>query len=153
MNELAERLPFLPAMSPRAVAAVRELESRQMHGEQVPITTAHLMHGGMYARTICIPADATLTGALLKVATVLVVHGACTVFIGDDEIHLSGFNVLAGSAGRKSAFHAHTDTHMTMVFPSTAQSVAEAEDQFTDEAALLMSRRDGSRDTITITGE
>jgi hypothetical protein len=151
MNELAGLHIHLPAMSPQAVAAVREMESRQMLGEQVPIRTDHLIHGHMYARTICLPAGAALTGALLKVATVLIVHGRCTVFTGDDEVHLSGFNVLPGSAGRKTAFIAHTDTHMTMVFPSDAKSVTEAEDQFTDEADLLFSRH--GENFITITGE
>lgn len=153
MNELADVRPFLPAMTEQAVAAVREMESRLKQREQVPIRTDHLIHGGMYARTICLPAGAALTGALLKVATVLIVHGHCTVFAGEDEIHLSGFNVLPGSAGRKTAFLAHSDTHMTMVFPSDAKSVADAEDQFTDEPSLLMSRHDGAGDTVTITGE
>jgi hypothetical protein len=153
MSDLAELRPFLPAMTDQAVAAVREMEARQMRMEQVPIRTDHLIHGGMYARTICLPAGAALTGALLKVATVLIVHGDCTVFTGDGELYLRGFNVLPGSAGRKTAFIAHSDTHMTMVFPSDAKSVAQAEDQFTDEPHLLMSRRDSSGDTVTITGE
>lgn len=153
MNEIAEFRPALPAMTQQAVTAVREMEARQMLGEQVPIKTDHLIHGGMYARTICLPAGAALTGALLKIATVLIVHGRCVVFTGDDELHLSGFNVIPGSAARKTAFVALSDTHMTMIFPSRAESVADAEDQFTDEPGLLMSRRCGDSDTTVITGE
>lgn len=153
MSALAELHPALPAMTEQAVGKVRLLEAHMLAREQVPIRTAHLIHGGMYARTICIPAGAALTGALLKVATVLVVHGHVTVFTGTDEINLIGYHVLPGSAGRKTAFIAHADTHLTMIFPSGARNVAQAEAEFTDEAELLMSRRDGSGDTITITGE
>ena len=35
---------------------------------QVPIETRHVLHAGMYARTICIPAGVLITGALVKVA-------------------------------------------------------------------------------------
>jgi hypothetical protein len=143
----------LPAMSERAIDAVRELETRIMGSEPVQLGTDHLIHGGMYARTICLPAGFVLTGALLKVATVLIVNGDCVAFTGDNEIRLCGFNVIPGSAGRKTAFIANTDTHMTMVFPSDAKSVADAEEQFTNEPHLLMSRRDNSGDTVTITGE
>lgn len=153
MNSLSELSPRLMAMSAQSVEAVRKLEKKLGSSDQIPIRTSHLLHGQMYARTICLPAGAALTGALLKLATILIVHGDCVVFTGDDEIHLSGFNVLPGSAGRKTAFISHTDTHMTMVFPSIAKTVEEAENQFTDEAHLLISRRDGSSDTITITGE
>lgn len=153
MNSLSELSPRLMAMSDQSVEAVRKLEKKLGSNQQIPIRTSHLLHGQMYARTVCLPAGAALTGALLKLATILIVHGDCVVFTGDGEIHLSGFNVIPGSAGRKTAFIAYTDTHMTMVFPSIAKTVEEAENQFTEEAHLLISRRDGSSDTITITGE
>lgn len=153
MNELAGLHIHLPAMSPQAVSAVRELESRQMSGAQVPIRTDHLIHGGMYHRTIMLSAGVVLTGALLKISTVLTIYGRVTVFTGDDEITLSGFHVVPGSAGRKTAFIAHADTWMTMSFPTSATTVEQAESEFTDEAHLLISRRDGAGDTTTITGE
>lgn len=152
MNQITSPIQSLPAMSPEAVTAVRGLEALSMSiGGQVPICTDHLIHGGMYTRTICIPAGVVLTGALLKVPTVLVLHGDVTAFTGTDEVRLTGFHVLPGSAGRKSAFIAHADTHMTMVFPSGAQTVEAAEEEFTDEAHLLISRTGENR--ITITGE
>lgn len=153
MTQITELHHALPAMPDHAIAAVRELEEHQRHMQKVPIQTHHLIHGGMYARTICIPAGACLTGALLKVPTVLILHGHVTVFTGADEVTLAGYHVLPGSAGRKSAFIAHADTWMTMLFPTLATSVEQAEIEFTDEADLLMSRHDGSGDITIITGE
>jgi hypothetical protein len=57
--------------------------------------------------------------------------------------------VLPGSAGRKQLFRTHAETHMTMVLPSSAVSVDEAEHEFTDEPELLM----WTPGHVTITGE
>ena len=82
----------------------------------------------------------------------LVVDGDCAVFIGEETIELRGYSVLPGSAGRKQAFLAHTDVSMTMLFPTQAKTVAQAEQEFTDEYELLMSN---FQDCVTtrITGE
>lgn len=116
---------------------------------QAEIVIDHLIHGGMYARTAHVPADTIVSGALLRRATVLVLQGDVSVFTGVDSVRLTGFHVLPGNAGRKQLFRTHTETHMTMVLPSTAQSVDEAEHDFTDEPELLMK----SAGRITITGE
>ena len=152
MNELAQQHPYLPAMSSQGVAAVRHLEAVLMQREQIELSTHHVIHGGAYHRTICIPAGAVLTGVLIKVPTTLVFHGDATVFTGAEEVRLAGHHVLPASAGRKQAFIAHADTWLTMSFPTSAQTVAEAEEQFTDEAALLLSR-DSASDVVVITGE
>lgn len=152
MNELAQQHPHLPAMSIQGVAAVRRLETVLKQQEQIRLSTHHVIHGGMYHRTICIPAGAVLTGVLIKVPTTLVFHGDATVFTGSDEVRLAGHHVLPASAGRKQAFIAHADTWLTMSFPTSAQTVEGAEAQFTDEADLLLSR-DSASDVIVITGE
>ncbi|AZY53032.1 hypothetical protein [Bordetella avium] len=142
----------LPAMSVEAIERVRRLEGALAKLPQVEIPTAHLFHAGVYARTIRIPAGVVLTGALIKVSTVLIFSGHATVFIGGKAVELYGYHVIPGSAGRKQAFVAHADTDLTMLFPSEARSVAEAEAQFTDEADLLLSHQQGAG-TITFTGE
>jgi len=151
MNALTRPVKSLPAMSEADVGRVRALESRLMGYEQVPIRTDHLIHGGMYARTILVPAGVVLTGALLKVATVLILSGDVTVFTGQEEFRLVGFNVIPGSVGRKSAFMANESTYMTMLFPTQARDVESVEAEFTDEPELLFSRRGENR--VTITGE
>lgn len=150
---LATSAPHLAPMSPEAVDKVRRLEASLMDMPQVAACTEHLFHGGMYARTIHIPAGAVLTGALIKLATVLIVSGECTVFTGGDTLELRGYHVIPGSAGRKQVFLAHADTCLTMLFPSNATTVAEAEAEFTDEGHLLLSRQRADLDSIIITGE
>jgi hypothetical protein len=129
-------------MNDDSVNKVRSLESLSLKSlPQVEINTSHIIHGGMYARTIMIPAGVMLTGALIKIATLLIVQGNVLVYIGDETIELSGYNVLPASANRKQAFLAKTDTYITMIFPSNAKDVETAEMEFTDEADILISRK------------
>jgi hypothetical protein len=149
---LTVQSPRLPAMSDPAIAVARALEERVRGMEQVPISTHHQIHGLMYTRTICLPKGAVLVGVLIKVPTTLIVSGDASVFIGDDEIRVTGFAVIPGSAGRKQAFIAHQDTYLSMSFQTTATTVEEAESQFTDEADSLFSRQ-STTDVTIITGE
>lgn len=144
-------VPALPAMAPDAVDKVREMETRVLEAPQVDIETWHVLHAGMYARTILIPAGVVLTGALITLATLLVFNGHASVFIGDGEVELQGHHVIPASAGRKQAFIAHADTWLTMLFPTSATTVEQAEAEFTDEADRLMSRRGVNH--VSITGE
>ena len=140
-------------MSAEAIDKVRQLEAFTREFPQVEIATEHVLHGGMYARTICIPAGVVLTGVFIRVPTLLVFDGNATVNAGKDAVTLVGYHVLAASAHRRQAFLAHADTRLTMVFASQAKTVAEAEDEFTDEAHLLFSRKPGAINRINITGE
>lgn len=152
-SSLAVQQQRLPAMTPEAINKVRSLEALSLAlCEQVEFPTEHLIHGDMYARTLHMKAKQVLTGALLKLPTVLVVSGDCAVFIGEETIELRGYSVLAGSAGRMQAFLAHTDLSMTMLFPTKAKTVAEAELELTDDNGLLMTNRHADGQT-TITGE
>lgn len=140
-------------MTAQAIDKVRELEAITRELPQVEIATDHVLHGGMYARTICIPAGVLLTGVFIRVPTVLVFEGNATVNAGDEPVTLVGYHVLAASAHRRQAFVAHADTRLTMVFATQAKTVAEAEAEFTDEAHLLFSRKPGAVNRINITGE
>lgn len=124
-----------------AIQAVRALESALLASPQVHMPIEHSLHAGLYARTARIPAGVVVTGAEIKLATVLVLSGDATVYTGDGEIRLTGYHVIEASAGRKSAFLAHADTALTMLFASQARSVDEAEREFTDECDALASRR------------
>ncbi|AQW31431.1 hypothetical protein JK151_08910 [Ralstonia syzygii subsp. celebesensis] len=135
------------------VDQVRRLERALRAGPQVELRTDHVLHAGMYSRTVRIPAGVVLTGALIKVATVLIVSGDATVFIGDDSVRLQGYHVLPASAGRKQAFIAHAETALTMSFPTRARTVEEAEAEFTDETDLLLSRQYPEQQTLVITGD
>lgn len=110
---------------------------------QVEIATEHVFHAGMYARTIRVPAGTVLTGAFMKIPTLLIVHGDAEVLNFDGWLDVRGYAVLAGGAGRKQVFFARTAVEMTMVFATQATTVDEAEREFTDEFERLMSRNAG----------
>lgn len=154
MDDLAVVRPRITAMSLAAIDTVRRLEGLASERPQVQITTEHVIHGGMYSRTVRIPAGVMITGALVKLATLLIVQGDALAYIGDDEpMRLQGYTVLPASANRKQAFVALTDTHLTMIFPTYAKTVEEAESLFTDEIDILLSRRDVGSNHTVVTGE
>lgn len=141
MNHALNANPILPAMTAKDVERVKALEYWSLEQRQVAIETTHSLHAGLYARTIMIPKGTMLTGALMKIPTLLVLSGDAEVIVGDHAHRFTGYHVLSGEAGRKQAFITHADTWLTMAFASNAQTVEEAEREFTDEYEQLMSRR------------
>lgn len=144
----------LPAMTGSAIGKVRKLEAANLARPQVKLPIQHTLHGGMYVRTVFIPAGVLLTGALVKLPTVVMVAGDATVYIGDKvPLQTHGLlNILPASAGRKQAFLARSDIFVSMMFPTQATTVEEAEREFTDEHERLASRRD-EMNVVNITGE
>jgi hypothetical protein len=151
MSELAVIEKNIPAMSPVAIDKVRQLENITLKAPQVNISTQHLFHAGIYARTIMIPKGVMLTGALIKIATTLIIFGDVVAYIGNETVKLHGYNVLPASANRKQAFVALSDVYMTMFFRSDTKNVKSAEDEFTDEADMLFSRHNSARNHVRIT--
>lgn len=152
MRELA---PFqIPEMTPAAIMRVRNLEEvllvRNPDGN-LPIQ--HVLHAGLYARTVCVPAGLVITGALVKIPTLLIVQGDCFVTLGAEVRRIAGYQVIPAAAGRKQAFRTVADTHITMVFPTDARTVEEAERQFSDEYERLASRKDNAVNETICTGE
>lgn len=136
------------------VSRVEQLEAQLRELPQVEIRTQHVIHAGMYARTIKIPAGVALVGARIKRATMLLVSGDVVVS-GDNQpaFRVTGHAILPASAGRKNAWYAHDDTELTMLFPTSARTVEDAEREFTDDVELLMSRRDPALNETLITQE
>lgn len=149
MNELIAPPLELVAPDEWTIAAMRALDGLMAAQPQVEARVDHLLHAGMYARTCFLPADVLASGTVLRRATVLVIHGDVTIFTGADSARLTGFHVLPGLRGRKALFKTHAETQMTMVLPSAAQSVDEAELDITDEPHLL-AKLPGN---VTITGQ
>lgn len=137
---------------PELVKRIGQFEAALVGNEPVEVPTEHLFHAGMYARSIAMPAGHVLTGALMKRATIVIVTGQASVLAGEEWIELEGYNLMPASAGRKQVFVSRSDVTITMLFPTQAKTVAEAEAEFTDEAAGLLSRRQDAN-TVVITGE
>ena len=153
MSSLTVTKNRLLPVKENAVSKVRDLEAQVLKLPQIQIATEHTLHAGMYARTIMLPAGAVLTSALIKIATILIASGHFYGYVGEKPLEMKGYHVLAASAYRIGAWVAIEDTYFTMVFKTDAITIAEAEEQFTDDAHKLMSRGSNAVNTITITGE
>ena len=143
MNAIVPLLQVVPAMDARAIDRVRALEAAATALPQVEIRTFHAFHAGLYARTIFVPAGVAITGALIKIPTLVTVSGHALLYVGEGEKprEITVYNVMSAEAGRKQVFVAVGDIAITMSFATSATTVEQAEAEFTDEAHLLLSRR------------
>jgi len=132
---------------------VRVMEQHLLALPQVDLGTSHVVHGGMCARTILIPAGAMLTGALTNADNICIVSGDITVTTDDGPRRLTGFHVLPARAGFKRAGVAHTDTHWTTIWPTALTDIEAIEDEMTSESHLLQTRRAALGHTTTLTLE
>jgi len=82
----------------------------------------------------------------------LIVHGGAYVHAGNRWYQITGYQSMPAAAGRKQVYVTFEPTEITMVFPSDAQTVEEAEAEFTDEADALLSRRQDNNDIVIVTG-
>jgi hypothetical protein len=153
MNNIQVHSEAIPTMSPGAIDQVRSLEALAGTVPQADLETRHVIHGGMYSRTITLPSGHVLVGTLTKVPTLLIVHGCGKVYLGDGSAEFSGYGVIPASSGRKQVFLAYSDIDITMIFPTSADNVEDAEAEFTDEADLLVSRKSNGTNVVNITGE
>ena len=142
----------IPATSEETIDKIRLIEDEIRNHEQIEFRTEHVFHAGMYARTVRIPAGNLFTSVLIKCPTLIILNGVCDVLSGDSGVLIEGYNVIPAGAGRKTVYFTRTDIELTMIFPSSAKTVEEAESQFTDEVESLLSRTNND-DIVTITGE
>lgn len=140
-------------MNESAIEKVRLVQNAMLKLPQVDLPVHHILHGGMYSRSLVIPAGVAIAGAFIQVPTTLVVSGNVTVYANDQAYEIDGYQVLVASASRKQVFVAHADTNMTMTFATDAKTVEDAENEFTSEPELLASRRHEDLNTTIITGE
>lgn len=140
-NNALQALMPIPAMSDTAIDKVRQVETMAAQLPQIELEMQHVLHAGMYARTVRIPPGVMITGVLIKIPTLLIAQGDMVVYVGEEMRELSGYSILPASAMRKQAFVAQSEVFLTMVFPTDAKNVRDAEDEFTDEADLLMTRK------------
>jgi len=143
MSDVPDLQHLIPGGMPDP-ARVCELEDAVLLGlPQVSIETTHVVHGGMCARTIFIPAGTVLTGALTNCDNVCVVCGDITVTTDDGPQRLTGYHVLPAQAGAKRIGLTHSDTWWTTVWPTALADIEAIEDEFTSESQRLATRRTG----------
>jgi len=152
-NDVSPLDAALVPASPVMLEKLMEAQRRLLQCRQVEVVTEHLIHGGMYVRTIRREPGVLATGSLMLKPSVLIINGDCTLIIGDRRFDLTGYNVLPGCKGRKQLSRTNGPVEMTMIFPTYAKTVEDAENEIFAEAEGLMSRQNVDRDTILITGE
>lgn len=142
----------IPPATEAMLQKIAVVEGRVRSCPQIDPPMEHVLHGGMYARTCRLAANVIIVSVFIKVPTVVIVNGSCYMLAGDKWHALDGYNVLPASPGRKSIFVTLTETEITMLFPTDAKTVEEAEAQFTDEAENLLSRQSHENDLVLVTG-
>jgi hypothetical protein len=120
---------------------------------QVGVATKHVLHGGMYSRTIFMPKHLAVSGALISKASILVISGHVDMLISDQSVEYKGYHVIPASAKRKQIVYAYEDSYITATIVTDAKTLEEAEDDFTCESKLLRSRQECSVNDVVITGE
>jgi hypothetical protein len=132
----------MPATTPEILEKIALAEARmKTHEHTFRVEMQHDLHAGMYARTCRVAANQAFSSVLIKIPTLIIVNGDCIVLFGEGWHELIGYNVLQASAGRKQIYVTRGQTEITMIFPTAAKTVEEAEDEFSDESANLLSRR------------
>jgi hypothetical protein len=146
--------PTLVPASPSSIVKVNQLAVAIKEKLQpCPFKTEHLVHGGIYTRTVRLPDDAVCAAVLYKVPSTLIIEGDCDVFDNGDLMRVSGYTVLPGCAGRKIAFVTRSAVKMSMMFATSLTDVAEIQKQFTDEWELLVPLSKADEHVVLITGE
>jgi hypothetical protein len=120
---------------------VHALENLTLQLPQVDIEIAHLVFGGMCARTGMIPAGVTMTGAQTEIDNICVLFGDITVTTDLGPKRLTGFHVLPAAKGFKRVGVAHSDTWWSTILRTDLTDIREIEDAMTRESDRLMTRR------------
>jgi len=120
--------------------AIKRLEELILQVEQTDLQTKHCLSGGVYARTIFIPAGTVLTGASHKKDHLNIVFGDVTVTTDLGMERITGYRVLPTKAGMKRAGFAHADTYWTTICETKNTVIEDIEDEMTDESEKLQTR-------------
>jgi hypothetical protein len=94
---------------------------------QVELPTEHVLHAGMYARTVRMPAGTILGGALIKVRTMVIVNGHTPRYLSPMACGDRRLQRLPRKREPHADVRAITPVEITMMFPTQAKTVAEAE--------------------------
>ena len=121
-------------------ATVEALEVEILKAPQVDLQTTHKLSGGVYARTIIIPAGTVLTGAAHKKDHINIMQGDITVSTDDGMKRLTGQHVLETKAGNKRVGFAHADTVWTTVCHTNLTEIDAIEHELVEEPERLQSR-------------
>jgi hypothetical protein len=119
---------------------IDRLEGHILTEPQVNFETTHALSGGMYARTITIPAGVVLTGAAHKKDHLNIMRGDITVWTEAGMQRLTGQHVLPTKAGAKRVGFAHSETLWTTICATELTDLAAIESELVEEPEKLQTR-------------
>lgn len=107
---------------------IQDLEAVMRRMPQIDIPVEHTFGPGFYARTITIPAGATLTGKVHATEHIfLVSRGELLVVTDDGERHIVAPAQMVCRAGMKRAGHALTEVVCTNIHITEERDLAKLE--------------------------
>lgn len=125
MNELSESQVY-ELLSGAMNESIEALECKMLELPQIEMPVDTMWVNGMNTRTLLIPRDTVLTGAVHLADYVdIMISGDITVATPDGVKRLTGFNVMQGNKGRKRAGYAHEDTMWVTVHRTDIESAEE----------------------------
>ena len=143
---------MLPQMNSKEIQIAQTIEQKIKDLPQLSLVTHHTLHDGVYYRGVYLNKGEAIVGTVIKIPTTLILTGRIQVYIGNRSIEVMGMQIIPAAANRKQVMYAQEDSTVTMCFKTTAKTVEEAEEEFTDEYSNLMSRQPQSVN-ITNIGE
>ena len=131
-------------MNDVALTERQKIEALEQYIAQLPqvdLQTSHVLMGGIYARTIYIPAGATLTGAVHRKDHVNVMVGDIMVSTDEGMTRLTGHHVIPTKAGMKRAGYALADTVWTTLCKTDETDISRIEADLVEEPERLQTRQ------------
>jgi hypothetical protein len=119
------------ARKPLFDAVLAATQAAMLKKPQVQIEVVHVFVNGMCARTIMIPADVELVGAVHLTDHVNIMCGDITLYSSEGEKRLSGYHVIPSPAGVKRAGRTHAPTCWTTILRTDLTTAEEVEEQLT----------------------
>ena len=123
----------VPACTSDMLKATQALQALLETLPQVYLEPEESLHAGLYVRTVRVPKGTLLTGALIKIPTILIVAGSMKMTVGDQIEQVDGYRIFEGNAGRKTVFEALEDSVITMCFATNAPDFESALAECTEE--------------------
>lgn len=139
----------LAVLSNPSAESIDRYESYLYKLAQVDFQTTHTISGGLYSRTIFIPAGVSLVGATHSKDHVNVMVGDITVTTDTGMKRITGFNVFPTKAGMRRVGYAHSDTYWTSVIRTDETELSKIEEDITPDSQKLQTRLPGITSTTT----
>jgi quercetin dioxygenase-like cupin family protein len=123
-----------------ATSKVHRLQATMAAMPQVDLQTTHALSGGVYARTVFIPAGCVVVGATHKQDHVCIIDGDIETILEGEQRRITGRVVINGTKGVKRAVVAHEDTLWTTVCATELTDLDAIEAALVEEPELLQTR-------------